>query len=123
MAGPQGQPSNSASCLACSFREWLLVPVCKQQPSTPDIICACLPDPPSPLPPGLPAPHHHQVELDQAGSTAQVTREVDSGLQTLSVKLPAVVSADLRLNQPRYATLPNIMKVRALAAVTVHVRS
>ena len=33
MAGPQGQPSNRASCLACSFREWLLVPVCKQQPA------------------------------------------------------------------------------------------
>jgi electron transfer flavoprotein beta subunit len=41
-----------------------------------------------------------------------VTREVDGGLETIKVKLPAVVSADLRLNEPRYATLPNIMKAK-----------
>jgi electron transfer flavoprotein beta subunit len=41
-----------------------------------------------------------------------VTREVDGGLETVRVKLPAVVSADLRLNEPRYATLPNIMKAK-----------
>ena len=41
-------------------------------------------------------------------------RETDSGTQKLSLKLPAVVSADLRLNEPRYATLPNIMKVRGV---------
>lgn len=41
-----------------------------------------------------------------------VTREVDGGLETVKVKLPAVVSADLRLNEPRYATLPNIMKAK-----------
>ena len=43
---------------------------------------------------------------------AQVTREVDGGLETVSVKLPAVVTTDLRLNEPRYVTLPNIMKAK-----------
>ncbi len=43
---------------------------------------------------------------------AQVTREVDGGLQTLGVKLPAVITTDLRLNEPRYASLPNIMKAK-----------
>jgi electron transfer flavoprotein beta subunit len=47
----------------------------------------------------------------EAGS-AIVTREVDGGLQTVSVKLPAIVTADLRLNEPRYASLPNIMKAK-----------
>jgi electron transfer flavoprotein beta subunit len=46
------------------------------------------------------------------GSKAKVTREVDGGLQTLEVDLPAVVTADLRLNEPRYASLPNIMKAK-----------
>ena len=46
------------------------------------------------------------------GDAASVTREVDGGLQTISVKLPAVVTADLRLNEPRYASLPNIMKAK-----------
>jgi electron transfer flavoprotein beta subunit len=41
-----------------------------------------------------------------------VTREVDGGLQTVALKLPAVVTTDLRLNEPRYASLPNIMKAR-----------
>ncbi|TAH46678.1 MAG: electron transfer flavoprotein subunit beta/FixA family protein [Betaproteobacteria bacterium] len=44
--------------------------------------------------------------------TAEVTREIDGGLETLELKLPAVVTADLRLNEPRYATLPNIMKAK-----------
>jgi electron transfer flavoprotein beta subunit len=43
---------------------------------------------------------------------AEVTREVDGGLETLSIKLPAVVTTDLRLNEPRYVTLPNIMKAK-----------
>ena len=43
---------------------------------------------------------------------AQVTREVDGGLETISVPLPAVITTDLRLNTPRYATLPNIMKAK-----------
>lgn len=46
------------------------------------------------------------------GQAAQVTREVDGGLQTISVNLPAVVTTDLRLNEPRYVTLPNIMKAK-----------
>ncbi|WP_299005034.1 electron transfer flavoprotein subunit beta/FixA family protein [uncultured Caulobacter sp.] len=50
--------------------------------------------------------------LDVSGSTAKVTREVDGGLQTLDVDLPAVITADLRLNEPRYASLPNIMKAK-----------
>jgi electron transfer flavoprotein beta subunit len=47
-----------------------------------------------------------------SGSDAKVTREVDGGLQVLDVTLPAVVTADLRLNEPRYASLPNIMKAK-----------
>src|SRR5713101_3444942 len=43
---------------------------------------------------------------------AEVTREVDGGLETLSIKLPAVITTDLRLNEPRYASLPNIMKAK-----------
>ncbi len=46
------------------------------------------------------------------GSEALVTREVDGGLQTIGVQLPAVVTTDLRLNEPRYVTLPNIMKAK-----------
>ena len=44
--------------------------------------------------------------------TADVTREVDGGLETINVKLPMVVTTDLRLNEPRYASLPNIMKAK-----------
>jgi electron transfer flavoprotein beta subunit len=51
-------------------------------------------------------------ELKIEGDQAVVTREVDGGLQTIAVKLPAVVTADLRLNEPRYASLPNIMKAK-----------
>ena len=47
-----------------------------------------------------------------SGNALEVTREVDGGLETLSVNLPAVVTADLRLNEPRYVTLPNIMKAK-----------
>ncbi|WP_282029133.1 electron transfer flavoprotein subunit beta/FixA family protein [Paracoccus marcusii] len=51
-------------------------------------------------------------KLKIAGDAAHVTREVDGGLQTIEVKLPAIVTADLRLNEPRYASLPNIMKAK-----------
>ena len=51
-------------------------------------------------------------KLEIAGGKAQVTREVDGGLQTIEVQLPAVVTTDLRLNEPRYASLPNIMKAK-----------
>jgi electron transfer flavoprotein beta subunit len=46
------------------------------------------------------------------GESATVTREVDGGLETISLKLPAVITTDLRLNEPRYASLPNIMKAK-----------
>jgi electron transfer flavoprotein beta subunit len=51
-----------------------------------------------------------KVEIN--GESARVTREVDGGLQTLDLKLPAIVTTDLRLNEPRYASLPNIMKAK-----------
>jgi electron transfer flavoprotein beta subunit len=47
-----------------------------------------------------------------ADGKAQVTREVDGGLETVSISLPAVITTDLRLNEPRYVTLPNIMKAK-----------
>ncbi|NNV61997.1 electron transfer flavoprotein subunit beta/FixA family protein [Roseobacter sp. HKCCD9010] len=50
------------------------------------------------------------VEIE--GDSAKVTREVDGGLQTIEVKMPAIVTVDLRLNEPRYASLPNIMKAK-----------
>ncbi|HEY0337632.1 MAG TPA: electron transfer flavoprotein subunit beta/FixA family protein, partial [Burkholderiales bacterium] len=46
------------------------------------------------------------------GDSAEVTREIDGGLEKLTIKLPAVVTSDLRLNEPRYVTLPNIMKAK-----------
>ncbi|WP_422371629.1 electron transfer flavoprotein subunit beta/FixA family protein [Hoeflea sp.] len=51
-------------------------------------------------------------KLEIGEGSADVTREVDGGLQTISVKLPAIVTTDLRLNEPRYASLPNIMKAK-----------
>jgi len=51
-------------------------------------------------------------KVEIAGGKAKVTREVDGGLQTIEVDLPAVITADLRLNEPRYASLPNIMKAK-----------
>jgi len=53
------------------------------------------------------------------GQKAQVIREIDGGLETLEISLPAVVSTDLRLNEPRYATLPNIMKAKKKPLDTV----
>ena len=51
-------------------------------------------------------------KIELAASDAKVAREVDGGLQTLDVTLPAIITADLRLNEPRYASLPNIMKAK-----------
>jgi electron transfer flavoprotein beta subunit len=51
-------------------------------------------------------------KVAMAGGGVEVTREVDGGLETLALELPAVVTVDLRLNSPRYATLPNIMKAK-----------
>jgi electron transfer flavoprotein alpha/beta subunit len=71
-----------------------------------------------------------KIELSEDKKAATVTREVDAGLQQIKVPLPAVFTTDLRLNEPRFATLPNIMKVRALfvrllaglsaASITMH---
>jgi electron transfer flavoprotein beta subunit len=51
-------------------------------------------------------------KVEVADGSARVTREVDGGLETLALKLPAIVTTDLRLNEPRYVTLPNIMKAK-----------
>jgi len=51
-------------------------------------------------------------KVEIANGTATVTREVDGGLETVSLTLPAIITTDLRLNEPRYASLPNIMKAR-----------
>jgi len=51
-------------------------------------------------------------KVEVAGDRVEVTREVDGGLETLSLALPAIVTTDLRLNEPRYASLPNIMKAK-----------
>ena len=51
-------------------------------------------------------------KVEVSGDKVSVTREVDSGLETVSLSLPAVITADLRLNEPRYVTLPNIMKAK-----------
>ena len=53
-----------------------------------------------------------ELNFEDDKSGVSVTREVDGGLQTLKMSLPAVITADLRLNEPRYATLPNIMKAK-----------
>ncbi len=54
-------------------------------------------------------------KVEIADGTATVTREVDGGLETVALALPAIITADLRLNEPRYASLPNIMKARKKA--------
>jgi electron transfer flavoprotein beta subunit len=51
-------------------------------------------------------------KVEIADGKASVTREIDGGLQTIKVKMPLVMTTDLRLNQPRYASLPNIMKAK-----------
>ncbi len=58
-------------------------------------------------------------KVEIAGSEAIVTREVDGGLMTIAVTLPAVITTDLRLNEPRYAKLPDIMKARAKPLATL----
>ncbi len=60
-----------------------------------------------------------KVEVEADGKALRVTREVDGGLEVLRTPLPAVVTADLRLNVPRYATLPNIMKAKKKPLATV----
>ena len=58
-------------------------------------------------------------KVEIAEGAAKVTREIDGGLETIEVKLPAIVTTDLRLNTPRYATLPNIMKAKKKPLETV----
>ncbi|SAK81551.1 electron transfer flavoprotein subunit beta [Caballeronia catudaia] len=58
-------------------------------------------------------------KVDLAGDRVDVTREVDGGLETLSLSIPAVITTDLRLNEPRYVTLPNIMKAKKKPLDTV----
>jgi electron transfer flavoprotein beta subunit len=57
-------------------------------------------------------------EVAIEGDSAKVTREVDGGLQTITVKMPTIITVDLRLNEPRYASLPNIMKAKAKPLAT-----
>jgi electron transfer flavoprotein beta subunit len=52
-------------------------------------------------------------KVDPQGETVNVTREIDGGLETVALKMPAIVTTDLRLNEPRYASLPNIMKAKS----------
>ena len=58
-------------------------------------------------------------KIEISGETAAVTREIDGGLEKIAVKLPAVVTTDLRLNEPRYASLPNIMKAKKKPIETI----
>src|ERR1700734_3328728 len=58
-------------------------------------------------------------KVEISGGVATVTREVDGGLETVALTLPAVITADLRLNEPRYASLPNIMKARKKPIETI----
>jgi electron transfer flavoprotein beta subunit len=62
-------------------------------------------------------------KVDLQANEALVTREVDGGLQTIAVQLPAIVTADLRLNEPRYVTLPNIMKAKKKEIETIEAGS
>jgi electron transfer flavoprotein beta subunit len=57
-------------------------------------------------------------KVETANDNVTVTREVDGGLETVKLKLPAVVTTDLRLNEPRYASLPNIMKAKSKPLAT-----
>ena len=62
-------------------------------------------------------------KLQLEGSKAQVTREVDAGLETIEIDLPAVVTVDLRLNEPRYVKLPDIMKAKKKPLETLDLAS
>merc|ERR1712083_459608 len=64
-----------------------------------------------------------KVEVNEAKSHLHVDKEVDSGIQQVKIPLPAVVTADLRLNEPRYATLPNLMKAKKKPMETIDAAS
>jgi electron transfer flavoprotein beta subunit len=77
------------------------------------------PDRPDARRPARLAASHLRLKVVIADGKATVTREIDGGLETLEITLPAVVTTDLRLNEPRYATLPNIMKAKKKPLDTV----
>ncbi len=60
-----------------------------------------------------------EVKILEGGAAIEVTREIDGGLEILSVPLPAVITTDLRLNTPRYASLPNIMRAKQKPLITL----
>merc|ERR1719512_123573 len=64
-----------------------------------------------------------EVKVEDGGSFIQVAREVDTGIQEVKMPLPAVITADLRLNEPRYATLPNLMKAKKKPMETIDASS
>ena len=70
------------------------------------------PDRPDARRAGRPAPGHLRVQARSCGRQSHVTREIDGGMETVQLNLPAVITTDLRLNEPRYVTLPNIMKAK-----------
>lgn len=63
-----------------------------------------------------------KVELNKDDKTGEITREIDGGLQSIKIKLPAVITTDLRLNTPRYAKLPNIMKAKKKPIETIELK-
>ncbi len=64
-----------------------------------------------------------QVKFAENKQTVEVTREVDGGLETLTLNLPCLITTDLRLNEPRYATLPNIMQAKRKVITTIEIAS
>ncbi len=62
-----------------------------------------------------------KITLDKNNQTVEVVREIDGGLETLALKLPCVITTDLRLNEPRYASLPNIMKAKSKPLVDIDI--
>jgi len=64
-----------------------------------------------------------KFQLNDDGKSAEVCREIDSGIETRQLNLPAIVTVDLRLNEPRYASLPNIMKARSKPLETIEMSS
>ena len=64
-----------------------------------------------------------QFNLSDDNNSIEVYREIDSGIETRGIKLPAIVTVDLRLNEPRYASLPNIMKARSKPLETIEISS
>jgi electron transfer flavoprotein beta subunit len=64
-----------------------------------------------------------KVEIDPSQKKVKVIREIDSGLETLELRLPAVITADLRLNEPRYISLPNLMKAKAKKLTVISLKN